>query len=110
MSHDDDLDEPLSTRRALERADHGKTERKEVKQKKELQRLKLDLLKQNLQRNDERKGPADDMSTKTREEEAKEAVDEVDTVPSMDRVIRSSQRQEAERKQAPYEQSPKKVG
>jgi hypothetical protein len=50
MAYNDDEDEPLSTRRALERADHRKSERKEASQKKKveqqksLEKLKRDML------------------------------------------------------------------
>ena len=48
FSSDDDLDESLSSRRSLERADHGKKEKSEqkkhVREKKELLKLKTDML------------------------------------------------------------------
>ncbi len=48
FSNDDDLDESLSSRRSLERADHGRKEKadqkKQVREKKELLKLKTDML------------------------------------------------------------------
>ena len=113
---DDDLDEPLgSSRQALEHADHGKQEKQEQKVKggkqKELGKLKLQVLKQQLQAKDEGASAAGDqkpeqgMGTKTREEEIKRSIDDAETKPGPETMIRKEEQEEQVRQQAAYEQS-----
>ena len=53
MSHDDDdLDEPLSSRKALERADHGKKERQMKQLQKEVQKTQMQKLKREMLKKD----------------------------------------------------------
>ncbi len=117
-SDDDSFDEPLSSRRALERADHGKAERNDDRQKKGLQKLKLDVLKQKLDTKGKAKDSSlddlarqvQDMTTKTRVQEAKQAVEEAGTKPSGEKLIRKEQQEEAAKQQTPYERTPTNLG
>ncbi len=55
MSHDDDdLDQPLSSRKALERSDHGKKDQEVKRLKKEVQRSRMQKLKRDLLKKDVR--------------------------------------------------------
>lgn len=51
---DDDLDESLSTRKALETSDHGKKEKEMKKLKKEVQRSQMQKLKREMLKKDVR--------------------------------------------------------
>ncbi len=109
---DDDQDEPLSSRRALERADHGKQEKVEQKknqeQKRELSKLKLDVLRQKMapqqpeEKKEEEKGEG--VKTRTREEEARQGVDSVHSKPGAETIIKKEQQKEEVKRQAVYEQ------
>lgn len=123
--HDDDLPEPLSSRRALERADHGKKEkaeaRKRAQEKKELSKLKLEVLRRGMaprkpaERNAstslgtgaEAKGEG--MVTKTREEELRQATENVHSKPDAEAMLRKAGEAERRRKEASYEQSKDKT-
>jgi hypothetical protein len=119
FSRDDDLDEPVSSnRKALEHADHGKAEkvdqRKRSVEKKELQRLRLDVLRKQVapQKTDEKKETKqdDDAGTKTRAEEERQTVDTAQAKPDPEKLIKKEERQEAVKKQAAIEQSKDKAG
>jgi hypothetical protein len=49
---DDDLDQPLSSRRALERSDHGKKDQETKRLKKEVQRSQMQKLKREMLKKD----------------------------------------------------------
>jgi len=116
---DDDPGESLSSRRALERADHGKAERAEAQkkqeQKKELSKLKLDVLRQGMapQKTEDAstglsvtadRSGGDAAITKTREEETRRAVEDINVKPGAEEMIRKERKQEEIRRQAQYEQ------
>ena len=117
---EEEKDFPLSTRKALERGDHGKADRRDQmkKEKQGLQQLKLNVLKQNVQQGktktpdskaDEGK-KAETVKTKSREEEVKQAVVNVETKTSPEDLIHEQQRKEAAQKQTGYEQAQSNLG
>lgn len=117
MSRDDDLDEPLSNRRALERADHGKKEKEElrqqVEQKKEM-RNNLAVLKQGMQahsKDEERKqDDGEGGGTLTREQEVKRNIDTVKTKPGAEKMLQKQQAaEEAKKQQGALEQGKDKT-
>jgi len=106
--NDDDLDEPLSSRKALERSDHGKQEKKEQKVKqehgKQLKELQLQVLKQQVapgKPEEDRK--EEGIKTRTREEEARQSMDTVRSKPDPETMIKKEEQEAAAEKQAPYE-------
>ncbi len=109
---DDDLDEPLSSRKALERADHGKREKEDAKkqaqEQKELSTLKLQVLRQGIAplKPEEKRGDGKEegIKTKTREEEVKQSTDTVHTKPGPEALIRKEEQEKRGEKQAQYEQ------
>ncbi|TSC58786.1 MAG: hypothetical protein Greene041619_332 [Candidatus Peregrinibacteria bacterium Greene0416_19] len=101
MFSDDDDVESLSTTRSIQRADHGKAERKEERERqgksrnKDLHRLKRDMLKANVQ-----KAPAAH-HVRTFEERAQkqfQTVDDKDLSP--DELIHQHEQQENAKEEA----------
>ncbi|MDD4319630.1 MAG: hypothetical protein PHW10_04895 [Candidatus Peribacteraceae bacterium] len=110
---DDDLDEPLSNRKALERADHGKADRREERRKKqELGKLRLDVLKHavtnappSARDADDDKKRNEDVRTRTTAEEEKRLVDNPHTKPDAETMIVKEEQREAAKDQTGYEQA-----
>lgn len=111
---DDDLDAPLSVRRALERADHGKKEKLDAKkarqEKKELQKLKLQVLRQKVKpqtkedKQESKDEQGDANTTKGRMEEEKRATDTAHTKPQAEALIQKEEEHEAMMQEARYEE------
>jgi|GEM_PF-2209756 len=120
---DDDLDEPLSSRRALERADHGKTEKVDQKKKQDekklLSKLQLLVLQQSVspqakgaqdQLTDAEKQAGTDMGTKTLDEEVRQSTEGVDEKPQPKNLVEKGRQQEKAKEASAYEQNPGKSG
>ncbi|MFA6523486.1 MAG: hypothetical protein WCS85_03920 [Candidatus Peribacteraceae bacterium] len=110
---DDDLKEPLSSsREALEGSAKLQQRKMEVKKqkehKKELQKLKLDLLKREVHPNvpprEEGAKQEQHAGTKTREQEAKQSVDTAQTKPDPEEMIQKEKQEAEAQRQAAYEQ------
>ncbi|MFA6039300.1 MAG: hypothetical protein WCV62_01050 [Candidatus Peribacteraceae bacterium] len=109
---DDDLDEPLSGRKALERADHGKREKEDAKkqaqEQKELSILKLQVLRQGMAplKPEEKggDGKGEGIKTRTREEEMRQATDTVHTKTGPEALMKKEEQEKKVEEQAQYEQ------
>jgi|GEM_PF-5666276 len=112
MSYDDDEEtkQALSTARALERADHGKAERKERQQKKSLFGLLLTVIGKNLFRQtrkiaDETMRERDRaFKTLTHKQSEKKDMQTAQSQSDPDQMVEASKRQEAMENQAQYEE------
>ncbi len=109
MAYDDDeIELSLSSRRALERSDHGKQEKKEqlrtVKQKQELARLKREMLRKQVDRKDAA------FKTQTHKEEEESRVQEADTKPTPDRLVSQDREQKKTDAQRQYEEAQDEPG
>ncbi|MDB4978152.1 MAG: hypothetical protein JWM56_338 [Candidatus Peribacteria bacterium] len=118
MTYDDedDIEGPLSSRRALERADHGKKEKAEVKQKennaKELFKLQRDVLQTNIQgqKDDQTKKQSESFGTKTHKQEEESEKDGADRKVNPDSLLKEDAVQEAAEDAAAYEEDQAQAG
>lgn len=111
MYRDDDDTEPLSSTHSLERGDHRKKERQDVRKsierKKNLAQLRRDVLRKELpgqpvSKEVDRRRSA--VTTKTNEQELKDRIANIHMKPTTEKLIKQEETEEAAKEAAPYEE------